>query len=93
MAIAAEKITAEGINFMARHARGLICLPIIGRRLDELGIPLMVDDNTSRFSTAFTVSIEAKHGVSTGINQGHFPRFRFAIVKRFGVVSEIKGNV
>jgi 3,4-dihydroxy 2-butanone 4-phosphate synthase/GTP cyclohydrolase II len=68
LAIAAEKITAEGINFMARHARGLICLPIIGRRLDELGIPLMVDDNTSRFSTAFTVSVEAKHGVSTGIS-------------------------
>jgi 3,4-dihydroxy 2-butanone 4-phosphate synthase/GTP cyclohydrolase II len=68
LAIAAEKITAEGINFMARHARGLICLPIIGKRLDELGIPLMVDDNTSRFSTAFTVSVEAKHGVSTGIS-------------------------
>ncbi len=68
LAIAAEKITAEVINFMAQHARGLICLPIVGTRLDELGIPLMVDDNTSRFSTAFTVSVEAKHGVSTGIS-------------------------
>ncbi len=68
LAMAAEKITAEAINFMAQHARGLICLPIIGTRLDELGIPLMVDDNTSRFSTAFTVSVEAKHGVSTGIS-------------------------
>ena len=68
LAIAAEKVTAEAINFMTKHARGLICLPIIGQRLDELGIPLMVGDNTSRFSTAFTVSIEAKHRVSTGIS-------------------------
>jgi 3,4-dihydroxy 2-butanone 4-phosphate synthase/GTP cyclohydrolase II len=68
LAIAAENVTAEAINFMTKHARGLICLPIIGQRLDELGIPLMVGDNTSRFSTAFTVSIEAKHRVSTGIS-------------------------
>jgi len=68
LAIAAEKVTAEAINFMTKHARGLICLPIIGQRLDELGIPLMVGDNTSRFSTAFTVSVEAKHRVSTGIS-------------------------
>jgi 3,4-dihydroxy 2-butanone 4-phosphate synthase/GTP cyclohydrolase II len=68
LAIAAEKVTTEAINFMARHARGLICLPIIGKRLDELKIPLMVQNNTSRYSTAFTVSIEAKHRVSTGIS-------------------------
>jgi len=68
LAIAAEKINAEAINFMAKHARGLICMPIIGERLDELNIPLMVGDNTSKFSTAFTVSVEAKHGVSTGIS-------------------------
>ena len=68
LAIAAEKVTVEAINFMAKHARGLICLPIIGKRLDELRIPLMVQDNTSRYSTAFTVSIEAKHRVSTGIS-------------------------
>ncbi len=68
LAIAAEKVTDEAINFMTKYARGLICLPIIGQRLDELGIPLMVGDNTSRFSTAFTVSIEAKHRVSTGIS-------------------------
>ncbi len=68
LAIAAEKVTPEAINFMIMHARGLVCLPIIGRRLDELKIPLMVSENTSRFSTAFTVSIEAKHGVSTGIS-------------------------
>ena len=68
LAIAAEKVTAEAINFMAIHGRGLICLPVIGQRLDELKIPLMVGENTSKFSTAFTVSIEAKHRVSTGIS-------------------------
>ena len=68
LVIAAEKVTAEAINFMTLYARGLICLPIIGKRLDELKIPLMVGENTSRFSTAFTVSVEAKHGVSTGIS-------------------------
>ena len=68
LAMAAEKVTAEAINFMAKHARGLICLPIAGKRLDELKIPLMVQDNTSRHCTAFTVSIEAKHRVSTGIS-------------------------
>jgi len=68
LAIAAEKVTAEAINFMARYGRGLICLPVIGKRLDELKIPMMVTNNTSRFATAFTVSIEAKHKVSTGIS-------------------------
>jgi 3,4-dihydroxy 2-butanone 4-phosphate synthase / GTP cyclohydrolase II len=68
LAIAAEKVTAEAINFMAKHARGLICLPISGQRLDELEIPAMVTNNTSRYSTAFTVSIEAKDNVTTGIS-------------------------
>ena len=70
LAIAAEKVAAEAINFMALHGRGLICLPTTGKRLDELKIPLMVDRdrNTSKFSTAFTISIEAKHRVSTGIS-------------------------
>jgi len=68
LAIAVEKISTEAINFMALHARGLICLPIIGKRLDELRIPLMVRENTSRFSTAFTVSVEAKHRITTGIS-------------------------
>jgi 3,4-dihydroxy 2-butanone 4-phosphate synthase/GTP cyclohydrolase II len=53
---------------MAKHARGLICLPIIGKRLDELGIPPMVGENTSKFSTAFAVSVDAKHGTTTGIS-------------------------
>jgi 3,4-dihydroxy 2-butanone 4-phosphate synthase/GTP cyclohydrolase II len=68
LALAAEKVTTEAINFMAKHARGLICLPVIGKRLNELGIPLMVGENTSKFSTAFAVSVDAKHGVSTGIS-------------------------
>jgi len=68
LAIAAEKVTADAINFMAGHGRGLICLPIIGQRLDELQIPMMVEHNTAKFATAFTVSIEAKHRVSTGIS-------------------------
>ena len=68
LAMAAEKVTADAINFMARHGRGLICLPITGKRLDELQIPMMVEHNTSKFATAFTVSIEAKHKVSTGIS-------------------------
>lgn len=68
LAIAAEKVTPEAINFMAKHARGLICMPIIGQRLDELKIPLMVQDNTAKFCTAFTVSVEAKHKTSSGIS-------------------------
>lgn len=68
LAMAAEKVTADAINFMARHGRGLICLPITGKRLDELQIPMMVEHNTAKFATAFTVSIEAKHKVSTGIS-------------------------
>ncbi len=68
LAIAAEKITPEAINFMAKYGRGLICLPVTGQRLDELGIPLMVANNTSRHCTAFTVSIEARDQVTTGIS-------------------------
>jgi len=68
LAIAAEKVTHEAINFMAKHARGLICLPITKQRLDELRIPLMVQENTSRHCTAFTVSIEARAEVTTGIS-------------------------
>ena len=68
LALAAEKVTAKAINFMAKYARGLICLPVIGKRLNELGIPLMVGENTSKFSTAFAVSVDAKRGVSTGIS-------------------------
>ncbi|MBI2957783.1 MAG: bifunctional 3,4-dihydroxy-2-butanone-4-phosphate synthase/GTP cyclohydrolase II [Chloroflexi bacterium] len=68
LAIAAEKVTPEAINFMAKHGRGLICMPVTGRRLDDLKIPLMVQDNTSPFCTAFTVSVEARAKVTTGIS-------------------------
>ncbi|MFC2033868.1 bifunctional 3,4-dihydroxy-2-butanone-4-phosphate synthase/GTP cyclohydrolase II [Chloroflexota bacterium] len=68
LVLAAEKVTPEAINFMTIHARGLICMPVIGERLDELRIPPMVSENTSKYSTAFTVSVEAKHKVSTGIS-------------------------
>lgn len=68
LAIAAEKVTPEGINFMARFGRGLICVPIIGKRLDDLEIPMMVDTNTSSYGTAFTVAVDASKGVSTGIS-------------------------
>jgi len=68
LTIAAEKVTPETINFMATHGRGLICMPMTGERLDQLEIPLMVDRNTAPLNTAFTVSIEAKKGVSTGIS-------------------------
>src|SRR5512135_3345208 len=66
--VAAEKVTPEIINFMTKHGRGLICLPLTGERLEELRLPLMVSANTARFQTAFTVSIDAKEGVSTGIS-------------------------
>jgi 3,4-dihydroxy 2-butanone 4-phosphate synthase/GTP cyclohydrolase II len=66
--VAAEKITPEIINFMTRHGRGLICLPLTHQRMGELDLPLMVSENTARFQTAFTVSIDATEGVTTGIS-------------------------
>ncbi|HKY32308.1 MAG TPA: bifunctional 3,4-dihydroxy-2-butanone-4-phosphate synthase/GTP cyclohydrolase II [Candidatus Polarisedimenticolia bacterium] len=68
LAVAAEKITTQHVNFMARHGRGLICLPMSEERLRQLDVPLMVEKNTSPYGTAFCVSIEARHGVSTGIS-------------------------
>ncbi len=68
LTIAAEKVTPEAINFMAKYGRGLICLSLTGEKTDALKLPLMVDKNTSQFETGFTVSIEAKHGVTTGIS-------------------------
>jgi 3,4-dihydroxy 2-butanone 4-phosphate synthase / GTP cyclohydrolase II len=68
LTIAAEKITPDAINFMARHGRGLICLSMTPERLDELEVPLMVSHNTSQFQTAFCVPIEAKHRTTTGIS-------------------------
>src|SRR5438046_9289238 len=65
---AAEKVTPEIINFMATHARGLICLPLTEERCDELGLRQMAERNETPLQTAFTVSIEARDGVSTGIS-------------------------
>ncbi|MBU1626486.1 bifunctional 3,4-dihydroxy-2-butanone-4-phosphate synthase/GTP cyclohydrolase II, partial [bacterium] len=68
LTIAAEKVTSDVINFMAKYGRGLICLSLTSDRIDELGIPMMVANNNAPFQTAFTVSIEAKKGVTTGIS-------------------------
>ena len=68
LTLAADKVTPEAINFMARHGRGLICLSMTGARLDELEIPMAVADNTSRFETAFAVPIDVKSGTTTGIS-------------------------
>ena len=70
LTIAADKITPDAINFMARYGRGLICMPMTEERLAELDIPQMVSQNTARFDTAFCVSIEAKGVTSTGISAG-----------------------
>lgn len=68
LVMAATEVTPEAINFMATEARGLICLAITGERLDALGIPMMISTNQGPYGTAFTVSIEARTGVTTGIS-------------------------
>jgi 3,4-dihydroxy 2-butanone 4-phosphate synthase/GTP cyclohydrolase II len=68
LCMAAEKVTPEAINFMARYGRGLICLSLSPERVEELKLPMMTEENTSLFGTAFTVSVEAKRGVTTGIS-------------------------
>lgn len=68
LAFAAETCTSEKINFMAKNGRGLICISMEGQRLDDLGLSLMVSENTSRYETAFTVSVEARDGTTTGIS-------------------------
>ena len=68
LVLAAEKVTPEAINFMATHARGLICLALTPQRIKELNLPPMSPENTSQFQTAFHVSIEAAEGVTTGIS-------------------------
>jgi len=68
LTMAAEAVTPEAINFMAKYGRGLICLSMTGEKLDSLNLPMMVDNNTSQFQTGFTISIEARCGVTTGIS-------------------------
>jgi len=82
LTIAAEKVTPDVINFMARHGRGLICLPMTGERLDALRIPLMVQDeeNSAKFGTAFCVPVEAKKGTTTGISAADRARTVLAAV-------------
>ncbi|MBN2072046.1 MAG: bifunctional 3,4-dihydroxy-2-butanone-4-phosphate synthase/GTP cyclohydrolase II [Candidatus Krumholzibacteriota bacterium] len=66
--MAAEKVDAEKINFIAKHARGLICVALLGKRLGELRLGMMVQENTARMNTPFTVSVDAIHGTTTGIS-------------------------
>ena len=68
LCMAAEMVTPEKINFMASHGRGLICLTLTEERIQKLELPMMVERNRSPFETGFTVSIEARDGVSTGIS-------------------------
>ena len=68
LAMAAEKISPDAINFMATRGRGLICVPMLGKRLEELRLPMMTQDNTARLGTAFTVSVDVLKGATTGIS-------------------------
>ncbi|MBS3126522.1 3,4-dihydroxy-2-butanone-4-phosphate synthase [Candidatus Woesearchaeota archaeon] len=68
LVLAAEKATPNKLNYMLKEARGILCVPMEGKRLDELDIPLMVQNNTDRFNTPFTVSVDARKGVSTGVS-------------------------
>ncbi|MBU0481171.1 MAG: bifunctional 3,4-dihydroxy-2-butanone-4-phosphate synthase/GTP cyclohydrolase II [Proteobacteria bacterium] len=68
LCMAAQMVTPEAVNFMATHGRGLICLTLVPEQIEKLQLPMMVKDNKSPFETAFTVSIEARHGVTTGIS-------------------------
>lgn len=80
LCLAAEKVTPEAINFMARYGRGLICLALTEERCNELELPLMVEQNTSTYGTAFTVSIEARGRVTTGISaRDRYETVRMAI--------------
>ena len=68
LCMAAEKVTPEAINFMAKYGRGLICLPMAEERIDILGLPMMVSENTAPLGTAFTVSLDARRGVTRGVS-------------------------
>lgn len=87
--MAAEKVRPEDINFMARHARGLICLTLTDARCRQLGLPLMVSENHASHGTNFTVSIEAAEGVTTGISAADRARTVLAAVKKDAKPSDI----
>lgn len=89
LVIAAECVRPEDINFMARHGRGLICLTLTQERCEQLRLPLMVSDNRARYSTKFTVSIEAARGVTTGISAADRATTVRAAVKRDATPADI----
>ncbi len=87
--IPAETCDADAVNFMARYGRGLICLALDGERVEALGLPLMAARNLSRHSTAFTVSIEAAHGITTGISAADRARTIAAAIDPNGTADDI----
>ena len=68
LCVAGDRVTAEQVNFMATHGRGLICLALTERRCDQLGLPMMVSENRAPLGTAFTVSVDARYGIGRGIS-------------------------
>jgi 3,4-dihydroxy 2-butanone 4-phosphate synthase/GTP cyclohydrolase II len=89
LVIAAEFATPEAVNFMAMHGRGLICLPLSAERIGQLGLPMMAVNNASRMETAFTVSIEAREGVTTGISAGDRARTIEVAINEQNTAAEI----
>lgn len=89
LVMAAEHCTPEAINFMARFGRGLICMPMTRDRCEQLGLPLMVQQNASGFGTKFTLSIEAREGVTTGISAADRARTVQAAVARNAKASDL----
>jgi 3,4-dihydroxy 2-butanone 4-phosphate synthase / GTP cyclohydrolase II len=90
LCMAAEKVTPEAINFMATEGRGLICLPVTAKKLAELGLPMMVSENTAPLGTAFTVSIDARHGIGSGISATDRARTILTAVADGAAPSDIK---
>ncbi len=90
LCMAAEKITAEAINFMATEGRGLICLPLSATKLSELGLPMMVSENNAPLGTAFTVSIDARRGIGAGISASDRARTILTAVADGATPSDIK---
>lgn len=87
--MAAECVRTEDINFMVKHARGLVCMPMTRERCERLGLPLMVQRNGSGFGTKFTVSIEAAEGVTTGISAADRARTVQAAAAKNAVAADI----
>jgi 3,4-dihydroxy 2-butanone 4-phosphate synthase / GTP cyclohydrolase II len=89
LVIPAQMATPDTVNFMATHGRGLICLALTQKRIDQLNLPLMAKNNGSRSQTAFTVSIESKHGVTTGISAGDRARTIATAINEMNCIDEI----